>query len=684
VQDESHAAMTELTLSASSGILAMSESQSILVVDDQVENLKVIFNALRPNYSVRVAKSGPEALSLLGQVRPPDLFLLDIMMPEMDGYALCQQLKSMPGHVDTPVIFLTAKSQPEDEERGFELGAVDYVTKPANPRLLHARIKAHLALAQQRQRMRLALDASHRMVARVSRERDTWLEPHAGEMAGREQAEAALRESQARFARLTTELADRLFFFTSATDGEMLYLSEGYRRLVGCHPEDAHGLHWRDLAEWAPESLAKVLGASERWLNDGREKARFELSFRHPEGKWRQLEVHAYRIFDQERELELIEGIALDVTEQRSMDARLRTLAAAVEHAPVSITVTDAQGQILYVNPHFSKLSGYAREDVIGHNPRLLKSGEQDADFYERMWTTLKRGETWRGELVNKSKDGQLYWVATAIAPVRDAQGTLLNYVAVKEDISDRRELDRIKEDVERIMRHDLKTPLNLVINLPELLLLDDALSHEQRENVEMIRDAGKRMLEMIDLSLDLFKMETGQYANVPCRVDLLRILRDLLASMRQRIAEKRLRILLKVDGEALPAATLFDPAAPAVVASLPARSLMIAADARLLFSMLGNLLTNAVDASPGGGEIRVEIQRQECVLLDLCNQGAVPEAIREHFFEKYRTCGKQGGTGLGTYSAKLMADTMGFDLSMTTSDADNRTCIALRMPPIQ
>jgi PAS domain S-box-containing protein len=666
----------------------MTTMPSILVVDDQVDNLKMLFNTLKPEYRVRVANSGAEALTIVRQFESPDLFLLDIMMPEMDGYALCQRLKSLPSTRATPVIFLTARDRPEDEELGFDVGAVDYVTKPVNPRLVQARIKAQLALALQLKQARQVVKASNSLVARVIRERDDQETQNAllaREIAEREQAETALRESQARFTRLTLELSDRLFFFTNALDGELLYLCEGFKQLLGwATVEEGIGRSWRELAEWSPESLATVSEAHWLELSQGSENARFELSFRHPDGDWRQLEVHAYRIFDQERERELIEGIALEVTAQRAQDARLRTLMRAVERAPVSISVADPEGDIVYVNPYFTQLSGYSSEEALGKNSRFLQSGEQDQAFYEKMWATLQDGETWRGELVNQNKQGQLYWVESTISPVFDEHGVLQNYVAVKQDIKDRKELERIREDVERIMRHDLKAPLNVIINLPELLLMDESLSAEQREDIDLIHESGRSMLELIDLSLDLFKMESGQFHYSASQVDLMKIVQTACAFIAEPLNCKQLSLVLRHDGQVLP----LDSAA-----AIERCVVMIAADERLLLSMLGNLLTNAVEASPPGetihldirndGEVDAEMDQEanDRVRLDICNRSAVPAPIRERFFAKYCTHGKPNGTGLGTYSAKLMADTMGVRLSMSTSDAEDRTCLHLRMP---
>lgn len=119
---------------------------SVLVVDDTPDNLFLMKNLLQDHYRVKVASSGEQALRIAASDSPPDMILLDIMMPGMDGYEVCRQLKRSPATIDIPVIFLTARSEVGDEEKGLELGAVDYITKPINPSIVLARVKSHLAL----------------------------------------------------------------------------------------------------------------------------------------------------------------------------------------------------------------------------------------------------------------------------------------------------------------------------------------------------------------------------------------------------------------------------------------------------------------------------------------------------------------------------------------------------------
>jgi putative two-component system response regulator len=143
---------------------------TILVVDDTPDNLSLMMELLKGNYQVKLANSGERALKLVGLVPPPDLILLDIMMPGMDGYEVCQRLKANPLTQDIPVVFLTARTEMEDEKRGLEMGAVDYITKPISPPIVLARVKIHLALKANADFLRDKNDFLEAEVSRRTRE----------------------------------------------------------------------------------------------------------------------------------------------------------------------------------------------------------------------------------------------------------------------------------------------------------------------------------------------------------------------------------------------------------------------------------------------------------------------------------------------------------------------------------
>jgi len=221
-----------------------------------------------------------------------------------------------------------------------------------------------------------------------------------------------------------------------------------------------------------------------------------------------------------------------------------------------------------------------------------------------------------------------------------------------------------LREDVEYIIRHDLKSPLNVIIGSPSLLLKECNFTDSQRELVNLISQSGYQMLEMINRSLDLFKMERGIYDFQPEPVDILSILRLVLAEEESLSTAKHLPVVLHVDNR------------------LPGDGQQVMAMAESLFchSMFANLIKNAIEASPCDDVIIIGVDRGAEVTISIDNGGEVPEKIRERFFDKFVTSGKSRGTGLGTYSARLIAQTQEGTIDLDTS-VPGRTCIRVTIP---
>ncbi|MEJ1462864.1 MAG: response regulator [Candidatus Sedimenticola sp. (ex Thyasira tokunagai)] len=344
------------------------DRHSVLIVDDVATNIDVIAGILSKNYEIKIATNGEKALQIAGATPVPDLILLDIMMPGMDGMEVCRRLKQDRATEGIPVIFLTAMSDANDVASGLELGAVDYITKPANPTILKARVNTHLQLSKSRD-----------------------------------------------------ELKDQI--------------------------------------------------------------------------------------------------------------------------------------------------------DTLVENAQL-------------------------------------------------------------------------REDVERMTRHDLKNPLAAIISRSTTLLDDIRIGMVQKEEITEIRSASYEMLSMINRSLDLYKMETGTYQFQPEPVDIVAVTQSVVKESRINANEYGVSIF-------------FD--AP--------QACLCEGEELLCYSMLSNLVRNAVEASPKQGEVKVVIQCEGGVSVSIHNQGAVPPEIRDSLFEKYVTAGKAGGTGLGAYSAKLMTETQGGSIDVETSD---------------
>ena len=248
----------------------------------------------------------------------------------------------------------------------------------------------------------------------------------------------------------------------------------------------------------------------------------------------------------------------------------------------------------------------------------------------------------------------------------------VLNHLTLKlaqEDLKEQNRIleenARLRDDVERITRHDLNTPINFVVNVPKLLMDEGNLTENQVEMLQMLEESGYRMMEIVKSSLDLYKMETGEYQLQPVTLDLLGLVNQVRGETRELIGRKNLKIVIKIDGQT----------------PREGDSFLVSGEEMLLYSMLANLIKNAVEASPENHPVYIAMQSGDRPKVIIHNQGAVPQSIRDRFFQKYSTAGKEGGTGLGTYSAKLIVETLGGDINMVTSEKDG-TVVTVELPP--
>ncbi len=383
------------------------------------------------------------------------------------------------------------------------------------------------------------------------------------------------------------------------------------------------------------------------------------------------------------------------LTEQRRLDL-------VVRGARVGIVDWDGQTHATYYSPRFREIRGYEADADTAGWPDYFKVmiHPEDRERITSRWVRFIRGKGPEGphgsfyspeEYRLLKADHSYVWVQVSGMAVRDAQGFVIRWIAAVIDISERHQQEealrasrdqiaaqaaqleqqnetlkdnvRLREEVERIGRHDIKTPLNSIIAVPRLLREERALSPEEDELLGVVERAGYRILSMVNLSLDLYKMENGSYIFRPDAVDLGALLDKVLADLRSHAASK---------GVAL-----------RVVAPQPVHAW---AEELLCYSLLANLVKNALEASPEGAAVTLTLATQAAggtVTLAIHNQGAVPEAVRGQFFEKYATAGKASGTGLGTYSARLMAQVQDGDITMRTSDTEGTTLtVRLRAAP--
>ncbi len=333
-----------------------------------------------------------------------DIILADYQLPSCSGMqALEEAARRCPG---TPFVVVSGAIGEEAAIEGLKRGATDYVLKQWPERLAP-------------------------VIRRAIRE--------ARERAQFEQAQKELGRREKYLRALTENSLDVLCTVTPG--GVVTYTSPSVKHVLGYEPEEFVGQQIFSLVH--PDDVAKARKAFEEGLLNAELRVRHELRFRKRDQSWCHLEVVGQSHLDNPE----IAGVVLssrDISQRRQVEATLRLQSAALESAANAIVITDRAGRVIWANAAFSRLTGYSLADVLGQSPRLLKSGKHDQAFYRNLWETVIAGRVWHSEMINRHKDGHLYTEEATITPVRDEHGEITHFIAVKQDISDRKraELD--------------------------------------------------------------------------------------------------------------------------------------------------------------------------------------------------------------------------------------------------
>jgi PAS domain S-box-containing protein len=367
-----------------------------------------------------------------------------------------------------------------------------------------------------------------------------------------------------------------------------------------------------------------------------------------------------YRTIDTIR-LGLEDRIEKRTAELQEAFERLRVVLDSVQ---AGVAVVDAATfTIMDINPAGEKMIGLAHADIVGRTCFESFSAAEKGNC-----PIVNRGlaESTDEHTIRTSGGRSIPILKTAIPATIKGRPCIIECFV---DVSEQQKLARLREDVERMTRHDLKSPLAAVIGLPEAMLNDPGLSEDHKELLHTIHDAGVKMLTMINSSLDLYKMETGTYKLRAVPVNVTAVLASVLADLEDLALSRRVQVRIVHEVPNPPDA----PASPDTPFYLLGEEL-------LFFSLFANLIKNALEASPKGGEVRVRLVPGHPALVAIHNQGLVQEDMRGRFFDKYASSGKESGTGLGTYSAKLIATNLGGQIGFT-SDPENGTEVFLRLP---
>ncbi|MDP1596087.1 MAG: PAS domain S-box protein [Methylotenera sp.] len=510
----------------------------------------------------------------------------------------------------------------------------------------------------------------------------------------RKQIEAAREEAFTLLQKVTNRIPGVVYQYRLYPDGTdcFPYASEGIRDIYRVKPEDVVEDASPVLSIIHPDDIEDVVASIQKSAQD-LALWRHEYRVNYEDGAVRWLLGSALPEAEADGSV-LWHGFITDITARKADEEQLRKFAQAVEQSPESVVITNVDAEIEYVNAAFVHATGYSRDEVIGKNPKILHSGKTPQATYTSMWAELSQGRPWKGEFVNCRKDGGEYTEFAIITPLREADGSIKKYVAVKEDITEKKrigmELDQHRNHLQGLvdsrtfalcqareqadaanqaksaflanMSHEIRTPMNAIIGLTHLLRRAGATS-QQVERLDKIDSAGRHLLAIINDILDLSKIESGRLQLEHTDFNLSSILGNIESIIGEIARSKGLRI--EIDGGDVPQSLRGDPT------RLRQALLNYAANA-VKFTDKGLVILRAKLLEEKQGELLVRFEVQDTGI------GISADKVTKLFkvFEQADSSitRKYGGTGLGLAITHRLASLMGGEVGVNSKPESGST----------
>jgi len=363
-----------------------------------------------------------------------------------------------------------------------------------------------------------------------------------------------------------------------------------------------------------------------------------------------------------------IADLLAEAARQQERRGELQRLALGVEQSPATVIITDPDGVIEYVNPQFTKTCGYSADEAVGKVIKIPEHPDIPGAVYEDLWATVRGGDGWRGELINRRKDGSYFWEAVSVSPIRDTDGSLTHYIGVKEDITERRlyqeQLERAQEETERASRaknefmanmsHEIRTPVNAIIGIAHLAM-QGKLGDRHRDHLRKIRSSSQTLLGIINSILDFSNIDAGRMTIESFDFRLEDVLDNVSDLLRAKARAKGLKLEVDVPKE-VPGALVGD-------AFRLGQVLINLGDNAVKFTEKGNVSVAValVDADPHEATLRFSV-RDTGIGLD--------EAQINRLFQPFTQIDGSstrpfGGTGLGLAIANRLVEMMGGEIGV-------------------
>ena len=457
----------------------------------------------------------------------------------------------------------------------------------------------------------------------------------------RQRAEAELRLATDYNRSLIEASLDPLV--TISRGGTITDVNAATEKITGCLRNELIG---KDFSEYFTEP-EKARTGYQQAFEQGTVRD-LELDIRHRDGHATPVLYNASVYRDPSGEVAGVFAVARDMSAHYLAEEELRKFSAAIEQSPVSIVITDTKGNIEFVNPKFSQMTGYSPEEVRGGNPKILKSGRTTPEEYRKLWSTIVSGNVWQGEFHNRKKDGELFWEYATISPIFNKDGVIDHFLAIKEDITEKKALEAQLFQAQKMeaigqlaggIAHDFNNILTAIIGFGALMEMQMGKDDPLRENVRHILAAADRAT---NLAKSLLAFSRKQIIN-PHPVNLCQVIARV---------EK---FLQRIIGEDIALKTIYRQDV-----------LTVNADCGQIEQVLMNLAVNARDAMPHGGMLTIETRYLEMssdfieahgygepgeyAHVSLTDSGiGMDETTRNRVFEPFFTTKQLGtGTGLG------------------------------------
>lgn len=483
-----------------------------------------------------------------------------------------------------------------------------------------------------------------------------------------------LAESEERFRSLVNNIAEAVVIVD--WNGKILFANQSAAKLVNLDsPEKGVG---RSITEFLhPSDIDRAIRLISFEIKDKSVTESFRIITADKNIKW--VESISARITFQEQKVLLT--TLRDITERIKTEEMLHLLTNALHSAANGVVITDHDGKIVWINQAMTKLTGYDENELIGKTTALFKSGLLPDNFYAKLWNTIKAGKVWRGELINKRKDGTLYDEEMTITPIFNDNHDITHFIAVKEDITERKksereireakakaeEMNKLKSSFLANMSHELRTPLVGILGFAELLR-SQIKDKELSEMAERIFISGKRLLETLNSILDLSRIEANKLEIKTENINVCRVVRESLMQFEAFAQKKNLYLKTEISDEE-------------IIANL---------DERILRQILNNLINNAIKFTKKGG-VTITVNKEKhktqgFVVIKIKDTGiGISEENLPKIFEEFRQVSegpdrKFEGTGLGLTLTKKFVEILGGKISVS-SKINEGSIFTLELP---